>query len=144
MQMRQKLITALSLVIVFSVVFSTQLATTASAYPQTVNPVTSPVTFFKITGNVTYKFFKFFRHNGQRFAPAPGVTITAENIFTKHKVQTTTDASGKYTLGLNEKGIYLVSPSGGDTSTYLQPLQVVHANKSGEKNNVNFTGLILP
>ncbi len=142
--MRQKCITALSLLIVFTVVFSTQVASTASANHENGSPITSPVTFFKVSGNVTYKFFKLFTNNGQRFAPAPGVTMTAENVFTKEKVQTTTDTNGNYTLNLYEKGVYLVGPSGGNTNTYVSPLQVIHANKSGMKNNVTFHGLMLP
>ena len=147
--MRQKLITALSLVVAFAIVFSSQISTTASAHPKPSKPVTSPitlpVTFFKVTGKITYKFFNFFKHSAQRFAPASGVTVTAENVFTREKVTTTTDSSGNYMLGLKEKGIYLVTPSGGQTSTYVKPLEVVKAEKkSGTKNNVNFTGLMLP
>ncbi len=146
--MRQKFITALSLVVVFAIVFSSQLSTTASAHAKPSKPVTSPVTipvtFFKVTGNITYKFFNFFKHSAQRFAPASGVTVTAENVFTREKVSTTTDGNGNYTLGLKEKGVYLVTPTGGQTSTYVKPLEVIKAQKSGSKTNVNFTGLMLP
>jgi hypothetical protein len=142
--MRQKYITALSLVVAFAVIFGTQVATSASANTKNGSPLTSPVTFFKISGNVTYKFFKFFSNNGQRFAPATGVTVTAENVFNKNKYQTTTDLNGNYTLPVEEKGVYLVGPSGGNTNVYTPALQVVHANKAGVKSNVNFHGLMLP
>ncbi len=146
--MRQKFITALSLVVIFAVVFSSQISTTASAHAKPSQPVTSPVTipvtFFKVTGKITYKFLNFFKHGAQRFAPASGVTVTAENVITRQKVSTTTDSNGNYILGLQEKGIYLVTPTGGQTSTYVKPLEVVKAQKSGSKNNVNFTGLMLP
>lgn len=142
--MRQKYITALSLVIAFAVIFSAQLATTASAETKNGNPLTSPVTFFKISGTVTYKFFKFFSNNGQRFTPADDVTVEARNIFTNNVYATTTDSNGKYTLTVDEKGVYLVSPTGGDTDVYTPALKAVHATKPGAANNVNFTGLILP
>jgi hypothetical protein len=142
--MKQKFITALSLVIVFAVVFSVQLASTAQADWKNGKPLTSPVTFFKISGEVTYKFFKFFSNNGQRFAPADDVTVTAKNVFTGDTYVAETAANGTYTITVEEKGVYLVSPSEGDTNVFAPAVKAVPANKAGSKNNVDFTGLMLP
>lgn len=142
--MRQKYITALSLVVAFAVTFSAQIATSASADTKNGSPLTSPVTFFKISGDVTYKFFKFFSNNGQRFAPAEDVTIEARNIFTNTVYETTTDDEGNYEISVEEKGVYLVSPTDAETDVFAPAIKAVHANKTGARNNVNFTGLMLP
>jgi hypothetical protein len=143
--MRQKLITALSLVTAFAVIFSAQLATSAAADTKNGSPLTSPVTFFKISGDVTYKFFKFFSNNGQRFAPAEGVTVEARNIFTNDVYITTTDEDGEYSFSIQEKGMYLVSPSDDDEAEFFAPpIKHVNANKAGSKNNVDFQGFVLP
>jgi hypothetical protein len=141
--MRRKLITALSLVTAFAVVFSAQLATSAAADTKNGSPLTSPVTFFRISGDVTYKMFKFFSNNGQRFVPAEGVTVEARNIFTNDVYTTTTDKNGDYTFSLEEKGMYLVSPSDDEADVFAPSIRPVPANKAGVKNNVNFHGMVL-
>lgn len=142
--MKQKFVTALSLVIAFAVVFSVQLASTAQADYKNGKPLTSPVTFFKISGDVTYKFFKFFSNNGQRFVPADDVTVTAKNVVTGDTYVTETNAQGEYSFSIAEKGVYLVTPSEGDTNVFAPAVKAVQVNKTGSKNNVDFTGLMLP
>jgi hypothetical protein len=140
---RRKLITALSLLLVFSVLFGTQIAATASANTNKNHPLTSPITFFQITGKVTYKFFKFFSGSNS-ISNAPGVKVEAENIFDHHKFQTNTDGNGNYVLPINETGVYLVKPSGGNTNIYVPPLRAVKVNDmSSSANNIDFQGLIL-
>lgn len=141
--MRQKFITALSLSILFSVVFGLQIASTAKAETKNGNPLTSPVTFFQISGNVTYKFFKMFGHDMRRFNPAAGVTVSAVNLMTHDTYQTTTDTHGNYSLSVEEKGLYVVNPSGGKASTYFPPTRFVSANKKGGmRDDVDFQGLV--
>ena len=139
--MRQKIITALSLVILFSVVFGAQLATTASAETKNGNPLSAPLTFFRMTGSITYKSLTFFRHGAQRLAPATDVTVTAENIFTHDIYTTTTDSDGHYTLDVEEKGLFLVRPSSDTTSAWVPPLQTVRALHSQTKHGIDFQGL---
>lgn len=140
--MRQKIITALSLVIVFAVIFSAQLSHTAYATTKNGNPVTSPVTFFQISGKVTYKFFKLF--GGGSNQNAAGVEVEAKNVFTNDVYETTTDANGNYVIPVQEKGVFLVGPTEGNTDVWVPALKPVHANNPGSKTGVNFQGFILP
>lgn len=142
--MRQKLITALSLVTAFSIVFGAQLATSAAADHKNGQPLTSPVTFYRISGDVSYKFFKFFSNNGQRFVPAEGVTVEARNVFTNDVYTTTTDEDGDYSFSLEEKGMYLVSPIDEEADFFAPALRHVNVNKPGTKNNVDFNGIVFP
>ncbi len=142
--MRRKIITVLSLLIFFTLVFGAQIASTVSAQTKDGHPITSPITFFKISGNVTYKVFRNFAHGFERFMPAANVKITAEDVFTHTKYETTTDVNGNYTISTDGKGFFLVTPSGGDTSTYIPAMRVVPANNAGSKNNVSFHGFVFP
>lgn len=141
--MKQKIITALCITLVFSLIFGSQVAATAKADYKNGHPMTSPLTFFTINGNVTYQFFRFFRH-GKPFEPASGVSVKAENISTHTQYETTTDANGNYSIITEEAGVFLVSPSGGNTSVYVPPVITVSAQHNGSKNNVDFKGYILP
>jgi hypothetical protein len=141
--MRRKLITALCLSLLFTAVFGLQIASTANAETKNKIPLTSPLTYFQISGKVTYKFFQIFIHGTQRIVPAAGVTIEAENIITHDIYQTTTDSNGNYSLSIEEKGFFTVKPSGGNTNTYIPPLQFVSINKKGTQDNVDFQGYIL-
>lgn len=141
--MRRKLITAISLLTAFSIIFGAQLATSAAADYKNGKPLTSPVTFYKISGDVSYKFLKFFHKNSSRFVPAEGVTIEARNIFTNDVYITTTNKDGEYSLSLQEKGMYLVEPSDGKADFFSPTLRQVQVHKQGSKNNVDFTGVIL-
>jgi len=141
--MKQKIITALCISLLFSVVFGSQIAQTAKADTKDGHPLTSPLTFFTINGNITYQFFTLFRH-GKQDDPASGVTVKAENIITHTVYETTTDTNGNYSISTEEAGTFLVSPSGGKTSVYVPPVISVKANHLGSKNNVDFKGYILP
>lgn len=140
--MRQKFITALSLVILFAVIFSAQLSHTSYAATKNGNPVTSPVTFFQISGKVTYKFFKFFRGNTNQ--NASNVTVEVKNVFTNDVYETTTDGNGNYSLNVEEKGVFLVGPTEGNTDVWVPALKPVHVNNPGSRSGVNFQGFILP
>ena len=79
--MKQKIITALCISLVFSFVFGSQIAQTAKADTKDEHPLTSPLTFFTINGNITYQFFTFFRH-GKQDDPASGVTVSRKYFYT--------------------------------------------------------------
>jgi hypothetical protein len=141
--MRQKLITALSLLIVFSVLFGTQIAATASAETKNGNPLTSPISFFQINGNISNRFFKFFSGSNSTH-PAANVVVNAENILTHDVYSTTTDGNGNYTIVTEEKGLFFVKPQGGIASFYVPPVKPVNVKNPGSINNINFQGYVLP
>ncbi len=152
--MRKKIITAISLFFVFSLLFSAQFTQTAQALEPITSPVTNPVTgpitgpitgpssFFTISGKVTYHLLGLFRRGAERFMPAPGVLVKAVDVFSQHTATATTDANGNYTITPGKSGLYKVSASGGEASFYVPPIQFVNDNKPAGKKNVNFQGVL--
>lgn len=139
--MRRKKITVLCLSLIFAAILGTQVVSTANAETENGQPLTSPITYFTISGNVTYQFFKFLWF-GKKDAPAAGVTVTAVDKFHHVKYQTQTDNSGNYTITTQVGGQFFVSPSDGKTNNYVPPINVVEANHPGQKTNVDFKGLV--
>lgn len=152
--MRQKIIIALTLLVVFSFVFSSQLSQVASAHhpfptPTTgpvtgpvTGPITSPVGLFKISGHVKNHIIWLWRHGAARFLPAANVHVKAVDIFNHHTATTMTDADGNYTLLPGQKGFYKVTVWGGDAKFYTPPVHFVNDNKPEGKSHVNFQGHI--
>lgn len=154
--MRLKLITALSLVLVFTFLFSAQAGYANHLNPTpmtspTTGPVTGPVTgpitgpsgLFTITGNVSDHITRLFKKSFNRIIPESGVTVNAKDIFNGNSASATTDANGNYIITLNQRGYYKVSVSDGDAKFYSPPLHFVHlTDKKKAKSGVNFKGYI--
>lgn len=156
--MKRKLITALSLVVAFTLLFSAQAGyasnnhylkppkpspTTSPVTGPITGPVTSPVQFFTISGNVTDHIFKLFKKSYNRFIPEAGAIVKAKDIFTGHSATSTTDANGNYVINVGQKGHYHVWVKDGDAKFYAPPLHFVHLTENKPtKSNVNFQGHI--
>ncbi|MGI8419385.1 MAG: hypothetical protein ACR2LN_01950 [Candidatus Levyibacteriota bacterium] len=141
--MRRKNIAVLCLTLLFAVVLGTQIAATANAETENGQPLTSPVTYFTISGNVRYQFLRIFGL-GKKEQPAEGVNVTAVDKFHHVSYETQTDSNGNYTITTQVGGLFIVSPSGGESTFYTPPFAVVHANHPGQRTNVNFKGFVLP
>lgn len=160
--MRRKLITALSLVFAFTLLFSAQAGyaffdfypkppkpspttspTTGPVTGPVTGPITSPAAFFTISGNVTDHIVKLFKKSYNRFVPEAGVKVKAKDIFNGHSASATTDANGNYVINVGQKGYYKVTVVDGDAKFYTPPLHFVHlTNNKPTKSNVNFKGHI--
>lgn len=99
----------------------------------TSNPITAPVTFFIISGKVTY--FKLFGPS----QPAPDVKVEATNISTNNKTSQSTDSSGRYTLAV-EKGRYLVRVRDNKRTIFLPSLRFLNVDRSFF--DIDFRGLL--
>jgi hypothetical protein len=155
--MVRKLVTALSLVIGFSLIFSAQLSyagnnshhnnyptpTTSPITTPVTGPVTSPVSLFTISGKVTDHIFGIFKKSKDRFMPEAGVKVKAKDIFNGHSASATTDGNGNYVINVGKKGFYKVTVVDGDAKYYLPPLHFVHlTDNKPTKSNIDFTGQI--
>lgn len=154
----QKIITALSFIIGFALIFSAQLSyashnsynkppkpspTTSPVTGPVTGPVTSPVSLFTISGNITNHITKLFKRSYNRYVPESGATVKAKDIFNGHSASATTDSNGNYVINLGQKGFYKVSVSDGDAKFYTPPLHFIHlTNHKPTKTNVNFKGHI--
>ncbi|MGH7203688.1 MAG: carboxypeptidase-like regulatory domain-containing protein [Candidatus Levyibacteriota bacterium] len=141
--MRRKNIAVLCLSLLFTVVLGTQVAASANAETQNGKPLTSPVTYFTIKGNVSYQFLKLFGL-GNNIHPAANVEVTAVGKFQNVVYETQTDSNGNYTITTQVGGQFLVAPSGGKSKFYAPPFAIVHANHPGQKTDVDFKGFAFP
>lgn len=154
--MRRKILLALSLFFVLTLLFSAQFTHTVQAEegnPLTTpvtNPVTGPVTgpvtspaaLFTISGNVTYRFWHLFKHGMERIMPAAGVTVKAVSLWGHTTVTTTTDANGHYVLNPGKKGLYRVTVSGGKAQMYAPFFRVVEDKRPRGVHDVDFQGVL--
>lgn len=97
----KKLVLIAVLISVFGLASFTQ-ATKAIAVTSDGGGVTSPITYFMLSGQVTYKYLTYV------FA-AKNVTVVATNYQTGVKTSTLTDASGNYFIKVTQ-GQYVVKP----------------------------------
>lgn len=139
--MRRKIIIVLSLSLLFVSIIGTQISSTANAEMHNGKPLTSPITYFTISGNVRYQFLKFFRF-GKKDQPAANVTVTAVDKFHHVEYQTQTDSNGNYTISTQEGGKFFVSPMGGKSRTYTPPVAFVNVTKPGQQKKVDFKGFV--
>lgn len=106
------------------------------------SPITSPISFFAITGKVTYKNLKLFISALNRITPGANVTITATNFFDPSQVfSTTTDINGNYILPV-PNALYKVTASDNANTFFSPPLHVVKIKN--QNKNASFQGLIFP
>lgn len=163
--MRFKFISALSIVIAFSVLFSSQLINLASAHSTNNNtpitnpvtnpittpvtgpvtgPITSPVSIFRISGQIAYHILGIFKKSAERFYPASGVTVKVKDIFNGHSATAVTDSNGNYVVDAGQAGFYNITVSGGKARFYTPPVAFVQLTKKNpEKKHLNFQGIIL-
>lgn len=155
---RRKILTALSLVAAFTLVFSAQVSyanfnifhhspkptmtpTTSPVTGPVTGPITSPAKLFTISGNVSYHVWGLFKRGASRLMPASGVTVKAKGLFNGSSATATTDSNGNYVITTNDKGHYRVTVSGGNGKHYMPPLHFVQlTEKKPTKTKVNFTG----
>lgn len=130
--MKSKIILASVMALVLVAVLSAQIGVVKA---QTVvsSAITSPITYFTLSGNVTYKLSKFL------IIPANGVTITAKNSQTNQETSAKSDRLGRYSLKV-AAGAYIVSAKD-SKNTIFSPankiVQVINSSISG----INFQGL---
>lgn len=133
----RKLFTALVVSLVaFGIFLQVNGVSTALALP-----LTSPATFFGITGTVTYKNLARFFNFLPKMFPADNVTVKATDLFnSSHNFSGQTDSNGHYELPA-DAGLYqveMVSLGG----FFVPPLKIVNVKNSPK--TADFQGLILP
>ncbi len=96
----KKLMLILVLIAVFGLATFTQATKAIAATPN--GGVTSPITYFMLSGQVTYKYLTYV-------FVAKNVTVTATNYQTNAKTATVTDANGNYSISVTQ-GQYTVKP----------------------------------
>lgn len=122
--------------------YSTSPVTSPTLTP-TVTPtpaVTSPVTFarYLVRGNVSLKILKRWFSPLKKFVPGVNVKLTATNLKTYEKFETSTDQFGNYSLELAE-GKYKIVPK--YAHTIFTPLwRTVKVNQN--KTNLDFKGYV--
>jgi hypothetical protein len=162
--MKNKIVVLLSFFSVFGLFFSFQFLNTVGAhhndYPLTgpmsgpmTSPLTCPVTgpithpmtsgsLYAIRGKVTDHLLGFIHNGVDRFFPEIGVQLTAVDIFSHHRASTVTDALGNYTIDPGQAGTYKISISGGKSSFYVPPIQIISDQRPIGVKHVDFEGLI--
>ncbi len=114
----------------------------ALALPIT-SPVTTPVSFFNLTGHVIYHQLGILMNSAQRRFPAANVMITVSNFFGGSQVAaTTTDSNGDYHVNL-PAGWYRVSASDGTSAHFVPPFRIVNVKTNSQKH-ADFQGLLFP
>lgn len=93
------------------------------------NPLTSPISYFTISGKVGYRFFGIF-------SPAENVTVKAVNTYTKTVYKVLTNKRGKYSI-LVKAGIYNVSAKDA-TGTIFYPTKIKVNVTTSNATNINF------
>ena len=141
--MRVKLSIALSLVLLFGIIFSAQVTreVEASSLPLT-SPITAPLSSFRISGHVTLHILRRFRVLS-RFLPAEDVKIRVINKFSGEKFTTKTDTKGDYFVDTNKRGFYEVEvASRQHNAFFVPPVKFVKVKDPSGKSGIDFRGLI--
>lgn len=127
------LITVLALLMTATALQIGVVKTTA----QTVSPLTSPITYYAISGRVGYKLFL---QNGGQILPAKGALVIARNIQSNEKKIATTSATGSYSI-LVTPGTYSVRASD-YKSTQFKPTEYILNIVSSDATKIAFLGII--
>lgn len=106
-------------------------------------PITTPITFFNLTGEVTLKHLGKLFGGMKRAMPGEDVTVQVTGFFNKnHQHNTETDEHGKYGFQLSD-GLYIVEVKEGNDIFFTPPIRVVQV-KEGKVKKANFQGLVFP
>src|SRR5258706_736743 len=107
------------------------------------SPIRSPISFFNLTGEVTYHHLGHLLDKTKRFFDAENVLITVKNFWNSNqKFTTSTDSDGMYSFNL-PSGLYWVSASDNMHTFFVPPTKVVSI-KNNKVTNADFQGLIFP
>lgn len=134
--MKLRILLASVIVAIFILLISLQMnVVNAANYQQSplTGPVTTPVTYFSISGKVNYIF------NGI-FSNAANVIISAVNKKTKENFVTLTNTNGEYSL-MVKPGLYTVRPSD-QLRTHFKPGSKVVDAKTSDAIGINFIGAL--
>lgn len=107
------------------------------------SPITNPVTFFSLSGKVTYKKLGGFFRNINRILPADDAVVTIQGFFDRSKKYTVkTDANGMYQVNV-PVGMYRVEVDNDENAFFTPPLKVLNI-KANTNKKANFQGLLWP
>lgn len=140
--MPKKFLLSLVLVVVLSLPIFSQVSRVSAQEAPITSSITNPITFFNLTGTITYKRLGFFFRNvTNRILPADNVKVTVTGFFDKsQRFQTTTDANGNYSINL-PTGLYTIKTNGGRTNFFSPPLRVMRV-KTNATSTANFQGFL--
>jgi hypothetical protein len=132
-----------TLVALFAISIFSQVASVQAFHTPITGPITTPITFFNLTGEVTLKQFGKLFGGLKRFMPAEDVTVKVTGLFDKNKKFTTeTDEQGDYGFML-PAGHYLVEVEDDPDTFFAPPIKFVHI-KEGKVKTADFKGFVFP
>ena len=138
-----KKLTALFLMVFLSLPILFQLPEVKAQTSPITGPITTPISFFNLTGDVTYKKLGRLFSGIQRVVPGEDVLVKVSNFFNPgQSFETMTDDEGNYKFNL-PAGLYKVEVEDGDHTFFVPPLKVVKVQEEKAKK-ANFQGLIFP
>lgn len=135
--MKTKLFLASILLALMAAIMGLQLSQVESVAASTISgggPITSPISYFFISGKVRYAF-----QNGL-IKPAANVLITATNTQTSSKSATLTNTYGDYKI-LVPAGVYSVKARDNKQSVF-RPSEILVNVLNGNASNINFGAII--
>jgi len=130
--MKSRLIIGILIAVLAVVSLHTQVSMISKAEAQDA-PITSPISYFNVSGKALYNFFG-------RFIPATNARITALNTQDRSIISVKTDSNGLYSLALRQAE-YIISAQDLFEKTIFAPAHY-KLFVASDLPNINFVGIL--